>query len=633
MSGPTPGKKEDPRAWDALTPPLAQWILDFVHSSGFARMTPVQAAVLANFLGKNHKDVVVEAVTGSGKTLSFLIPVVQRLLESNARPRHHIGAIIISPTRELAGQIHSVLLSLLAFHAPSAEILPYLKEEERRPDSSEPAVVPQLLIGGTTTTSEDLAFFMRHSPNIVISTPGRLVELLSSRHVHCSQSTFEVLVLDEADRLLDLGFKTDLQSILGQLPKQRRTGLFSASVGEAVGELIRVGLRNPIRIAVRVKNLKDGGIIEDRKTPASLKMCYLMTRASQKLPAVAQLLSNLAKQPQKTIIFLSTCAAVDYFQHVLPELLPPGFALVPLHGKHQPKVREKNFVRFVGSVSPTVLLTTDLASRGLDIPQVDLVIQIDAPSDPKVFIHRCGRAGRAGRKGLAVVMLHPQLEEDYIRFLEVRQTPIAPLEDPEISVSEEEAVEATDKIRKLVLGDRALHEKAQKAFPSWVRSYTSHQAASIFRVRELDWADLGNAWGLLKMPKMPEVKAWEGDRKLGQSIDWDEYRYKDKIREKQRKAQLEAEANGEGKPEESDAQRSANAKKRKNNEAWSGKGEREEQKVERREKRLKKQDAVRQSKMTEDEKVQQVELDDLLAEVRRRNQKKPANDSFEGFDD
>jgi len=508
-------------------------------------------------------------------------------------------------------------------------------EEERRPDSVEPVVVPQLLIGGTTTASEDLAFFNRHSPNIVISTPGRLVELLASSRVHCSQSTFEVLVLDEADRLLDLGFKTDLQQILGYLPKQRRTGLFSASVSEAVGELIRVGLRNPIRVAVRVKSLKDGGVIEDRKTPASLQMSYLMLKGSHKLPALSQLLTKLPRQPQKTIVFLSTCAAVDYFQNVLPAVLPTGFTLVPLHGKHQPKVREKNFGRFLNSVSPTVLLTTDLASRGLDIPQVDLVVQIDAPADPKVFIHRCGRAGRAGRRGLAVVMLHKDLEEDYVRFLEVRQTPVSLLEEPAIEVTDKEAEEAAQAMRNVVCEDRSLHEKAQRAFPSWVRSYTAHKATSIFRVRELDWADLGNAWGLLKMPKMPECKAWEGDRTLGQQVDWDDYRYKDKIREKQRKADLEAAANGTAEDSQQQHQ-SANNKKRKSNEAWSGKGERSDLKVVRREKRLKKQDAVRKSKMTDEEMTKQLELDELVAEVRRRNKKVLADeggdDQFHGFD-
>ena len=179
--------------------------------------------------------------------------------------------------RELATQIHTVLHSLLAFHAPSAAALslpddnePGIENDEKKesPEVFPPStlrVVSQLLLGGNTKPAQDLSYFLKNSPNLVISTPGRLLELLSSPHVHCPQSSFEVLVLDEADRLLDLGFKEDLQKILQRLPKQRRTGLFSASVSEAVDQIVRVGLRNPVKIAVKVKGIAGGG---DRRTPA-----------------------------------------------------------------------------------------------------------------------------------------------------------------------------------------------------------------------------------------------------------------------------------------------------------------------------------------------------------------------------
>jgi ATP-dependent RNA helicase DDX55/SPB4 len=549
--------------------------------------------------------------------------------------RHHIGAIIVSPTRELATQIHAVLLSLLEFHTASAQILPCLKEEEKRPETAEPVIVPQLLVGGTTTTQQDLSYFLRHSPNLLVSTPGRLVELLSSPHVHCTQSSFEVLVLDEADRLLDLGFKHELQKIVSYLPKQRRTGLFSASVSEAVSEIITVGLRNPVKISVRVKSLKDGGGIEDRKTPASLQMCYRVTPASRKFPILAKLLEDLQPRPQKTIIFVSTCAAVDYFQHILSAVLPSEFTLIPLHGKHQPKVREKNFTKFVNSVSHSILLTTDLAARGLDIPQVDLVVQIDPPSDPKVFIHRNGRAGRAGRKGLAVVFLQPGREEDYIQFLEIRKTPILPLTKPVIEVSDEEAMAASNRIRELVREDRAFHDKAQKAFVSWVRSYVAHQATSIFRVGELDWTDLGHSYGLLRLPKMPELKNWKGDKTIGIEMDWDTYEYRDKAREMARLAALEAWRNGE-----MDVLAVAAKKKRKNNEAWSNKVEKEEVRADRREKRRRKKDAERTALMTEEERIKQMELNDLIQEIRNKNAAVPTkakstaeDEEFEGFHD
>ena len=557
--------------------------------------------------------------------MAFLIPVVEKLLRlEEPIKKHHVGAIIVSPTRELATQIHSVLLSLLAFHGPSAEALQPLEEDEKRKPSPTLSVVPQLLLGGTTTPAQDLSRFLKNSPNLLISTPGRLLELLSSPHVHCPQSSFEVLVLDEADRVLDLGFKDDLQKILGRLPKQRRTGLFSASVSEAVGEIVRVGLRNPVKIAVKVKSAAG----DDKRTPASLQMSYLLTQPSHKFPALLSLLSQLDPTPQKTIVYLSTCAAVDYFQHILSALLPSQFSLLPLHGKHPPNVRQKNFSKYITAVTPTILLTTDVAARGLDIPQVDLVIQIDPPSDPKVFLHRCGRAGRAGRKGLSVIFLQPGREEDYIPFLEVRKTPISLLKRPEISVTDEDAKLVTSKMRKEVLADRALYDKGQRAFVSWVKAYSKHQASSIFRVADLDWTELGNAWGLVRLPKMPELKKWEGDKTLGVKINMAEYAYKDKAREKARRVAMEEEKNKEPYVPSEEAIR-----KRKEREAWSHKHEQQDVKEARREKKRRKREAERMEKMTEEEKAKEKELQDLLEQVRRKRAKEENDEEFKGFDD
>ncbi|KAF4618141.1 hypothetical protein G7Y89_g14965 [Cudoniella acicularis] len=632
-------KKKDPRAWDALTPPLAEWILDAVSAMGFAKMTPVQASTISLFM--TNKDVVVEvmltnyviknnsdwqqAVTGSGKTLAFLIPVVEKLLRlEEPLKKHHVGAIIVSPTRELATQIHSVLLSLLAFHEPSSEALNPLEEDEKRRPTSALTVLPQLLLGGTTTPAQDLSRFLKNSPNLLISTPGRLLELLSSPHVHCPQSSFEVLVLDEADRLLDLGFKDDLQKILGRLPKQRRTGLFSASVSEAVGEIVRVGLRNPVKIAVKVKSI--GG--DDKRTPASLQMSYLLTPPSHKFPALLSLLSKLDPTPQKSIIYLSTCAAVDYFQHILSAILPKQYALIPLHGKHPPNVRQKNFSKYITAVTPTILLTTDVAARGLDIPQVDLVVQIDPPSDPKVFLHRCGRAGRAGRKGLSVIFLQPGREEDYIPFLEVRKTPIMLLQKPEIVITDEEARTTTLRMRREVLSDRALYDKGQRAFVSWVKAYSKHQASSIFRVSDLDWTELGNAWGLVKLPKMPELKKWEGDKSLGVKIDMAEYAYKDKAREKARRAAMEEEKNrGPYVPSEDVL------KKRKEREAWSQKHEQQDVKEARRERKRRKREAERLEKMTDEERRKEEEVQALVEQVRKKTLEDSKYEEWTGFED
>ncbi|KAK3387535.1 P-loop containing nucleoside triphosphate hydrolase protein [Podospora didyma] len=628
--------KKPSRSWDALTPPLAQWILDYLSSSGFEQPTPVQMSCLEIFRG--NKDVVVEAVTGSGKTLAFLIPVVERILRGEEPgKRHHVQGIIISPTRELASQIYNVVFALIKFHASSGELLEYGKSDEKRPETTRPVVVPQLLVGGSTKAAEDLSTFLRLSPNLLIATPGRLAELLSSPYVKAPASSFEVLVMDEADRLLDLGFSQELTRILGYLPKQRRTGLFSASLSEAVEKLINVGMLYPHKITVRVRSLKDGGIIQERKTPMSLQMSYIVSPTSKKLPAISQLLEKLEPRPARSIIFFSTCFAVKYFSRILKAILPPGFSLMSLHGKLEPQVRERNFERFVNATSPAILLTTDIAARGLDIPQVDLVIQHDPPTDTKVFIHRCGRAGRAGRRGLAVVMLQSGREEEYVQLLEVRKTPIERLEKPVISVTDEEADLVSARIRSQALADREIYMLAQRAFVSWTRSYIEHQASSIFRITDLDWLDLAKGWGLLELPKMPELRALDIDRSLGLGIDTESIAYVEKAREKKRQEEL-AIWKGERAKRIADPTVGPIADKvakRKTNEAWSAKHEAEDTRVAKREKKRKKRDAVRFSEMTDKEKEEHKNLEALIEQVRRENEAKAAagsDDEFEGFD-
>ncbi|KAL2431420.1 ATP-dependent rRNA helicase spb4 [Exophiala dermatitidis] len=638
-----PSKRAASRAWDSLTPSLSDWMLDAISSMNFSRMTPVQASAIPLFMG--HKDVVVEAVTGSGKTLAFLIPIVERLLRlEEPIKKHHVGAIIISPTRELASQIYNVLISLLDFHAPSAAARrkalglddneTHANEEETQPPTFPPStltVIPQLLLGGATTPAQDLSTFLKTSPNLLVSTPGRLLEILSSPYVHCPQSSFEVLVLDEADRLLDLGFKEDLTKILSLLPKQRRTGLFSASVSEAVDQIIRVGLRNPVKIAVKVKGANG---VQDKRTPASLKMTYLVTPASHKFPALVSLLKGLDSLPLRTIVYLSTCAAVDYFQALLPSILPPDLVLVSLHGKHPANVRQKNFTKFTNSASPALLLTTDVAARGLDIPSVDLVVQIDPPSDPKAFLHRCGRAGRAGRRGLSVVFLLPGREEDYVSFLEVRKTPIEPLDQPSISVTEQDRMATEQAFRKVVLQDRLLHEKAQKAFVSWVRSYSKHQASSIFRLADIDWSDHAAAWALLKMPKMPELKTWDRSTYNPPTVDWDAYAYKDKQREKQRKEALkeEKDAMADGKKENATT---TNSKKRpySSTVAWSDKLERKATKAVKRSQKEARREHERKAKLSEAEREREAETARMVEQIRAQQlaAARSKDDVFEGF--
>ena len=525
---------------------------------------------------------------------------------------------------------------MLAFHGPSASMLRLPNEEleqnedvtgERPAETNGPKIIPQLLLGGTTTPAQDLSNFLRNSPNLLIATPGRLLDILSSKHVHCTQSSFEMLVMDEADRLLDLGFKDVIQKILRRLPKQRRTGLFSASISEAVDQLIRVGLRNPVRIAVKVKSASGA---HDKRTPASLQMTYLVADPDLKFPILSALLRSLQPTPSKSIVYMSTCAGVDYFQHLLPSILP-GFVLVPLHGKHPSSVRQKNFKRFVDSISPTVLLTTDVAARGLDIPAVDVVLQVDPPSDPKVFIHRCGRAGRAGRKGLAVTILNSGSEEEYVSFLEIRKTPISQLAEPKIDLNPSDAARTTETFRALVQKDRALHDKGQRAFVSWVQAYRKHSASSIFRVADLDWEKIGRAWGLLRLPKMPELKGWEGDRSLGVEVNYDTYAYRDTAREKHRKEEVARRKADSDHPALDRDRERALTDARDKQVSWSQKKTRRKVKEERRQRKAVVREKARLEKMTPAEREREQELQRMISRV-RENMVDDGSE-FAGFDD
>ena len=363
-------------------------------------------------------------------------------------------------------------------------------------------------------------------------------------------------------------------------------------------------------------------------TPPSLQMTYLAMPASHKITALVQLLQKLDPPPLKTIVYLSTCAGVDYYQHLLSHILSlneVSVLTVPLHGKHPPRVRNKNFSLFTNSTILALLITTDVAARGLDVPQVDLVVQMDAPVHPKDFLHRCGRAGRAGRAGLSVIFLHHGREEDYIPFLQVRKTPITPLKHPPISISPEQELTTKTQLQNLIKTDRALHDKGQRAFVSWVQSYSKHQAASIFRIADLDWASLASGWGLLKLPKMPELKRSTNVESNLVPMNWDAYKYKDRTREKRRLEELRAEPNDQPPPP---AKRSH---KQQKSQSWSQKHEAQEERSRRRELRHAKRQRERVEKMGPEEKARRVELEGMIVEI-KQGRLLEEDAPFEGFE-
>lgn len=388
MSAPNSGNR-----WSDLEPPLSECCLKGIEKLGFEFMTPVQASTIPYFM--QNKDVAVEAVTGSGKTLAFVVPVVEMLIKrSYPWTKGEVGALVISPTRELASQIASVFSPFLP-----------------------PSLSLALLIGGRDILS-DVALVNEQGAQVIVATPGRLVDLLCRSDCQLAPAvrSLEVLVLDEADRLLELGFEQSINTVFSYLPKQRRTGLFSATLTQDVKGLIRAGMRNPVTITVREKHSSSGAHSDLTPTPKTLHNYYLVSTAETKMAQLFTLLKQL--HDKKIIVFFATCASVSYFAMLTKRFLPSSATVLALHGRMHSK-RQKCFDTFSSS-SSAVLMCTDVMARGVDFPLVDWVIQFDPPSSTKAFVHRCGRTARIGHMGQAVVMLL-ESEVSYIDFLKLNQ--------------------------------------------------------------------------------------------------------------------------------------------------------------------------------------------------------------------
>ncbi len=539
----------------AIRPPLSQSILSFLTTTpyNFPTPTPVQFTTIPLFL--THHDVFVRAVTGSGKTLAFLIPVVEMILRrTSLLKKNQIGALILEPTRELARQTYSVCVDLCRACGMNEPLLLVGggSSGDKSNNSSSGAA-------SLSAVSRDLHQFDKLQSDIVIGTPGRVDDVLT-RYENIDVSQLEVLILDESDVLLDMGFEVTLTSILSRLPRMRRTGLFSATNTSGVKRLcVRSGMRNPVvvdvainatqRIYDRTKDADEDCATllvhtskeqqqqqqqQQQATPSSLTNYYIVCPLDEKL---SRLLSFLHQHSsEKVIIFFLTCACVEYYSTVLKELKPPckGYVYEALHGKLVQKRREKTMERFrerkhdeagnnnakmsVGSA----LLCTDVAARGLDVPDILWTVQFDAPVDPSSYVHRVGRSARAGRTGKSLVFL-TRKEEAYIDLLRLRKVPLQELPDEEVCkppsledvnasggggsdgakslqsevASSKQSIakriiksssgpnafvpDVLPEIRTLVLRDRDILEKGTKAYTSYIRAYKEHQCNFVFR--------------------------------------------------------------------------------------------------------------------------------------------------------
>ncbi|OQR85585.1 DEAD/DEAH box RNA helicase [Achlya hypogyna] len=501
------------------TPPLCAEVLAGVAEKGFTDMTPVQAATIPLFL--TNKDVAVDASTGSGKTLSFVLPIVEMLRRraqatgnddaANIATKKQVTqlmAMVLSPTRELARQIHECACFFFSRALPSVQVI--------------------LFVGGTSV-DEDMASIRaaKGRMSVIVGTPGRIDDILNRVAPMGILETkeFEALILDEADTLLDMGFEQSITAILGRLPKQRRTGLFSATQTQEVKALARAGLRNPATVSVQ--------LAVDQKTPTTLTNWYAEVEYDAKLAALVQFVA--ARPSEKCIVFFSTCASVDFYGKVLEVLLPEA-AVVSLHGKMAPKKRVLCYESFEAQTAG-LLVCTDVVARGIDLPDVDWIVQFDPPQDPSFFVHRVGRTARAGRTGSALTFLSAN-EDAYVNFLRIRKVPVAKMD--ELAVDDAFRTDVLARVKALQLTDRDIVEKGTKAFISFLRSYKEHQCQFIFRFRDLDLARVAVGFCLFQLPKINELRALESIAFEPAGVKVVDIPYKDKVREKQRQAKLAA---------------------------------------------------------------------------------------------
>uniref|UniRef100_A0A3P9H8J9 ATP-dependent RNA helicase n=1 Tax=Oryzias latipes TaxID=8090 RepID=A0A3P9H8J9_ORYLA len=500
--------------WESLPVKLHEGILETLRELRFTHMTPVQAACVPLFM--SNKDVAAEAVTGSGKTLAFVIPIIELLLKREEKlKKMQVGALVITPTRELALQISEVMETFL----------------RRFPEFT------QILLVGGSNPAEDVDRLKDRGGNIVIATPGRLEDMFRRKSegldLASAVRSLDVLVLDEADRLLDMGFESSLNTILSFLPKQRRTGLFSATQTQELEKLVRAGLRNPVRITVKEKGL--AAAAPAQKTPSRLSNYYTVCRADEKFNHLVAFLRQ--HKHEKQLVFFSTCACVEFYGRAL-ELLVRKVPVCCIHGKMKNK-RNSIFADF-RKLKSGILVCTDVMARGVDIPDVNWVLQYDPPSRASAFVHRCGRTARIGNYGNALVFLLP-MEETYVNFLSINQK--CPLQRmPPIS----DVVDVLPKVKAMAMADRAAFERGMKAFVSYVQAYAKHECSLIFRLKDLDFAALARGFGLLRLPKMPELRGKTFPDFPEAAVDTDAIPYKDKNREKQRQKTLAEQKDRDG---------------------------------------------------------------------------------------
>lgn len=443
--------------------PLSQTTASGLEASHFKTLTDIQQKAIPFAL--KGSDILGAAKTGSGKTLAFLIPVLENLYRRKWTELDGLGALILSPTRELAIQIFEVLRKIGRYHTFSAG----------------------LVIGGKSLQEErDRLGRM----NILVCTPGRMLQHMDQTAAF-EIDNLQMLVLDEADRIMDMGFQNTVDAIVEHLPKERQTLLFSATQTKKVSDLARLSLRDPEYVSVHEA--------ASSATPSTLQQNYITTPLHEKLDTLWSFLR--ANLKFKILVFLSSGKQVRFvyesFRH-----LQPGIPLLHLHGRQKQTARLDITTRF-SATKNACLFATDVVARGLDFPAVDWVIQLDCPEDADTYIHRVGRTARYERNGRAVLFLEPSEEEGMLKRLEQRKVSIE-----RINVRQKKQQSIKNQLQNMCFKDPELKYLGQKAFVSYTRSIHLQKDKEVFKLKELPLEEFASSLGL---PGAPKIKFLKGD--------------------------------------------------------------------------------------------------------------------------
>lgn len=393
-----------------------------------------------------------------------MIPVLEKLYRERWTEFDGLGALIISPTRELAVQIFEVLRKIGRKHAFSAG----------------------LVIGGKSLREEAERLGRM---NILVCTPGRMLQHLDQT-AGFDVDNLQMLVLDEADRIMDMGFQSAVDALVEHLPKNRQTLLFSATQSKRVSDLARLSLKDPEYVSVHEEAVS--------ATPTNLQQHYIVTPLTEKLDTLWGFLRTNLKS--KIIVFLSSGKQVRFVFESFKRM-QPGIPLLHLHGRQKQVARLEITSRF-SSAKYACLFATDVVARGVDFPAVDWVIQADCPEDADTYIHRVGRTARYESKGRAVLFLDPS-EEGFLKQLEHKKVPIQ-----RVNVRDKKKASIKAELQSQCFQSPDLKYLGQKAFISYTRSVYLQKDKSVFQFKKLDLDGYAASLGL---PGTPQVKFQKGE--------------------------------------------------------------------------------------------------------------------------